>query len=329
MSDPSNADEPIERVRPEPPPHPFAEGPAASAAAGRARTSPRRMWFIAGIVALAFTIAVVAFSTIRLQAAEDPHAGQSPLESASPEDLGIDVPPITWPKNMAAGAVVYEGEEMLPSLSDAPADDTAPVPPEIDRGTGPADILLYVDYRCPACVLFEATNGAALEQAVQSGEATLQVQPLTFLDRIDPDDAYSTRAAAAQACVVDHQPELAWTTHELLLDEAFVPPESSAGHSDEALAHAFENAGVGANEEVTSCIASQTFVPFASAMNEWSFQNPVPNANDPSLGLQGTPTVLVNGDLYEGGPGDAEAFQDFLAQHGLSGDEEQSGARRS
>ena len=314
MSDPNTPEVTPEPVRPSPPPHPFsAEGAAPQPGP---RRSKRRAWLIAGTIALAFTIAVVAFSTIRMQATTQIAGDAAPLESASPEDLGIDVPPIVWPKNMASGGVVYR-DAMQPDTAAAPSDDAAPTPSEVQRGTGPADILLFVDYRCPACVLFESTNGKLLTEAVSTGEATLEVQALTFLDRIDPEDAYSTRAAAAQACVVDGQPELAWTTHQLLLDPNFAPAEGAETPSNEAFVHAFDKVGDGLSPDVQSCIESRTFEPFASAMNEWVFQNSVPNAESPELAVQGTPTVLVNGVLFEGGPGDAEGFKAFLNAQGL------------
>lgn len=319
MSDPSHPDHPTESARPAPPQHPFAHDAAGASSVTAPRRSKRRIWFIAGTVALAFTIAVIAFSTIRMQDGAQTEVAPPPLDSATPDELDGEVPSVIWPNNMEGGGVLYR-DAMQPDPADAPANDAAPVPREIDRSSGPADILIFVDYRCPACVLFEATNSKTLEEIVTGGEATLEIRPLTFLDRIDPDDAYSTRAAAAQACVVDGQPELAWATHELLLDPNFVPGAEGAGHTEEAFVHAFDEVGDGLTGDVQSCIESRTFVPFASAMNQWSFQNPVPHAEDASLVVQGTPTVLVNGVLFEGAPGDGAAFDAFLADQGLSVD---------
>ena len=277
------------------------------------------MWFIAAVVAFAFTIAVIAFSTLRIQAQEESASTPPVLDAPQHDDPGDEAPAVVWPRHMQSGGVLYEGD-MLPVPFETPQDDAAPAPHEVDRTAGHADILMFVDYRCPACAIFEAANGSMLEDAVKSGEATLEVQSLTFLDRIDEEDSYSTRAAAAQACVIDGQPQLAWRTHQVLLDPEFQPPHDQHGPSDSAIADAFAAADGALTQEVRTCIEQQRFAPFASALNDWVFENPIPNAKEEGLVVRGTPTVLVNGVLFEGNPGDAAAFATFLADQGVSVD---------
>jgi protein-disulfide isomerase len=53
-------------------------------------------------------------------------------------------------------------------------------------------------------------------------------------------------------------------------------------------------------------------VPFAQALNEWVFQNPVPNTVDTNVRLEGTPTVVVNGVVYPGDAADPAEFKAFV-----------------
>src|SRR5690606_11341051 len=143
---------------------------------------------------------------------------------------------IEWPANMENGGIIFEQGTDSPGVraSDHVAPGNSPTAPSVDRDSGVADVIVYLDYRCPYCMQFEEANGAFLEAALASGAATVQVVPLTFLDRIDP-TAYSSRAAGAMACLADSQPDAAWRAHAALLSESWQPSESEAAPDTDAL----------------------------------------------------------------------------------------------
>lgn len=238
-------------------------------------------------------------------------AEEAPSESAPDEAVVAQ-----WPANLATGGIIFD-ETLEPVRSDPLADNALPEERTI-AANDPADIQLFVDYRCPVCALFEATNQETLEEAVSSGEATLEVRPLRFLDRVDEADQYSSRASSAMMCVASEQPEGAWATNAHLLDQSVQPSESEAGLTNDELIEQLDAATGGLNDEARSCIASEQYVPFAQALDNWVFSTPVPRAENPALTVQGTPFAVVNGVPYEGSPGDGAQFRSFLEEQGIS-----------
>lgn len=271
----------------------------------------------AGIVAVTVTILFFTIVTDSAQSTgSDAPATSESTEDAPIEDAPEGAPVAQWPKNLATGGILFD-ETLTPVESPALEDNAQPQ----ERTIGPddpADIQLYVDYRCPVCALFEAANAATLEEAVESGEATLEVRPLRFLDRVDEADQYSSRASSAVMCVASEQPEAAWDAHAHLLGEAVQPSESEPGLTNAELIEELDSVSGGLNGEARSCIESEQYVPFAQALDNWVFSTPVPRAVDPSLQVQGTPFAVVNGTPYAGSPGDAAAFRDFLIEQGIS-----------
>lgn len=239
-------------------------------------------------------------------------------QPGDPQDTLVD-----WPANTASGSILFElsGEGDSVSISVRPSDPLAsgdtPQPVEIDRDRI-ADVKVYVDYRCPHCLQFEENNGEFLTGLLTSAAATVELVPLTFLDRNDA-SAYSSRAAGLTYCVVDGQPEAAWVAHQTLLSSG-VQPTGPETPSNEALLE-FVDAALTASQAaelspaVRDCVVTGRFAPFARALNDWVFLNAVPNATDESLRVQGTPLVLVNGEVYSGQPHDAQAFEAFFEQN--------------
>lgn len=271
------------------------------------------IWIVAGVVALVFTGIVGGFVFSGLKAAAESSAeAVDSTEPGAPTEAAF-----AWPQNMATGGVVFSGTDIDVLRSPAPEGDTAPAPRTAAELGESALIRLYVDYRCPYCALFEHANQQTLENVIASGEAALELHPLTFLDRIDPADYYSSRAAGALTCVVSDQPDQAWSAHTALMDPAFQPNEDVAGHDNAGLVSALDEAVEGLSPEARSCIEEERFVSFSTTLNEWIFSNPIPGAADPELKVEGTPFVLVDGVPYGGDPRDASAFEAFLREQGI------------
>lgn len=258
------------------------------------------------VFAIVMSVLLVA-TTVDMQRAEERDPGQS--SDSEPQTL------LEWPANMATGGIVFEQGDQGPGPAVRPSDPLsageAPTPIEVDRAGGTPDVVVYLDYRCPYCLHFEEANGDFLGELASSGGATVQVVPLTFLDRVDA-SSYSSRAAGAMACIVDGQPESAWAAHTTLLSAAVQPSESVPGHANEELIAALDPAVGGLDGGVRDCIESERFVPFSQALNSWVFANTVPNAADPAQQVTGTPLVLVNGVAYTGQPSDPAAFRQFF-----------------
>lgn len=267
---------------------------------------------VAGGLALLVSLALAAFGLGSLAVAAIGASTQAGEEWA-PESVDPQPVLIEWPANMRTGGIIF-AEGLAPRASEPLTAGEAPAASEVNRDSGVLDIRLYVDYRCPYCSIFEQENGDALAQLVDDGAATLELVPLTFLDRVSEGSAYSSRAAAAVACVVDAQPEAAWAAHAALLAPEVQPAEGGPGHTNDELIALLDARTGGLSDAVADCVSGERFVPFAQALNSWVFSTPVPNAVDPALAISGTPFAVVNGIPYEGDPADSEAFRTFLAQ---------------
>lgn len=239
------------------------------------------------------------------EAGDPAAAGEEWQPGAEQESL------LNWPANMATGGIVFEGPgDPLPKPSDPLAAGTSPQPNEVDRETG-NDILIYVDYRCPHCGEFEHQNGEYLTELLEAGDTSIEIVPLSFLDRASEGSYYSSRAAGMVACLASAQPEAAWNAHAALLSPEIMP-SSGAGPTNEQLISAVEQRTGTLNNGARECITSEAYVPFAQALNAWVFQNPVPNTLASDVRVEGTPTIVVNGEVFAGDPSDPASFRAFV-----------------
>ena len=155
-------------------------------------------------------------------------------------------------------------------------------------GDGPVTVTVYFDYLCPACGAFEEANGDALDRMLQDGDVTVELRPMAFLDRLSAGTAYSTRTANALATVVDADPDSAWAFHRALYAEQ--PPEGGPGLTDEEIADLARSVGV--PDEVAAELPEGRFEAWVAQRTEQAFAD----------GVEGTPTIVVDGRLFEGDP---------------------------
>lgn len=211
------------------------------------------------------------------------------------------------PANMASdgiqltsGAVATE----TPALES----DEDPVPNDPEDGV--LDIQLYVDYLCPICGAFEAANGEYISSLMDNGNTTVEIHPIAILDRVSQGTRYSTRAANAVACVADSSPNQFYAFHNLLF--ANQPLENTPGLSDDELIGFAEQAEVENADDIESCIRNQDFKGWVTAATTRALNGPIPNSD--VANVEGTPTVIVNGQKYNGPVDDLASFQAFVVQ---------------
>ncbi|MEH6780897.1 MAG: thioredoxin domain-containing protein [Rhodoglobus sp.] len=215
------------------------------------------------------------------------------------------------PRNFASDGIQLN-QGFIATPTDARASDADPIPNQRDEESGVLDIQMYVDYLCPICGAFEQTNADYIESLVENGAATLEIHPITILDRLSQGQRYSSRAANAVACVADSSPNDFYKYHNTLLSEEVQPAENTAGLSNDELIAVLDVAGVEATDEIVECINDETFKPWVKNSTARALSDPIPNTD---LGpVTGTPTVLVNGLKYEGAVNDLAAFQAFVIQ---------------
>lgn len=155
-------------------------------------------------------------------------------------------------------------------------------------GDGPVTVTIYFDYLCPACGAFEQANGETLDQLLEAEDVTVDLRPISFLDRLSEGTEYSTRSANALATVVDSAPDHAWSFHRALY--AHQPPEGAEGLTDDQLASIGRDVGVPA--QVTELFAERRHGGWVAEQTAQAFAS----------GVEGTPTILIDGEPFSGDP---------------------------
>lgn len=169
------------------------------------------------------------------------------------------------------------------------------------------EIVVYLDYQCPVCQAFDVPNSAQIRSWVDTGAATVEFRPLSFLDRASLNE-YSSRAANAAFCVANFEPDSFFDFNET----AFLnqPSEMGEGPSDDDIFSWAEQAGAG-TEEVKGCIQNKSFEDYVFQHTQTVLSTPQDGAS-----ISGTPAVFVNGLQYTWGSGDdlvsAERFAQFV-----------------
>ncbi|UPL13449.1 DsbA family protein [Microbacterium galbinum] len=151
----------------------------------------------------------------------------------------------------------------------------------ISFGGGDDEVDVFVDFMCPICGDFEDAYGAQLQSAAASDDITLNIHPISILDRYSQNTKYSTRAAGAAYCVAENAPDSFLDFFNFMF--ANQPQENTAGYTDEELASYAEQVGAGA---AADCIADGTYMNFVRDQT---------NQHE----IQGTPTVEINGERIE------------------------------
>jgi len=211
------------------------------------------------------------------------------------------------PKNMASdGIQLNQGAIATETAALKAGEDPKPN----TQVAGTLDIQMYVDYLCPYCGQFEATNGDYITGLLANGKTTVEIHPLAVLDRLSQGTKYSTRATNAAACVANYSPNQFYDFHNLLF--ANQPAENSTGLTDDQLVDLTTQAAVENPDKIATCIKNQEFKKWVSDSTTRALNGPIPNSDVDKV--TGTPTIIVNGKKYPGSISDLASFQAFVIE---------------
>lgn len=154
-------------------------------------------------------------------------------------------------------------------------------------------IVIYQDYQCPICKYFEEPNATQIKSWVDSGEATIEFHPISFLDGQSLNE-YSSRSTNAALCVANSQPGKFFDVNTALYNNQ--PEENTAGPNDTELKETLSAAGVELTPEITSCIDQKRYSKYIENTTADAFRKPAVTGREVP---GGTPYVLVNGNLYD------------------------------
>lgn len=277
-----------------------------------AKKARNRKWIIQGSVAVGVLAVVVIIALVIINVAKP-------------------APPATTagPKNMASDGIILTGTTKYVSTAAIPdGGSNTPTTPAPD---GKAHIVIYEDLQCPVCRLFEVGspengvpgNNDQIGTWLDAGIATIEIHPISFLDSSSGTNHYSSRAANAVACVANDEPDKFWAVNEALYEQQ--PTEGTGGMSDDDLIGIVADAGA-KSDAVATCIRDQTFKGWVKAATQRVMgvntktppPTPVPNTTPALARVTGTPTIYVNGKLFNRPStqlswADTDAFKTFVA----------------
>ena len=175
--------------------------------------------------------------------------------------------------------------------------------------SNPVEIVIYIDYQCPICAIFELPNSEQLENWVSTGAATMEIHPLSFLDGRGSPNAFSSRAANASLCVADYSPDNFFAYNTRLFQSQ--PAEGASGPENSELIAFAQEVGVTNTEEVSNCINTKMFGSFIKDATERALSEPIPGTQQT---VTGTPAIFVNGQQYTWATADELASPARFAQ---------------
>ncbi len=181
---------------------------------------------------------------------------------------------VVWANNSA------NSPGTAPQASNINADTGA-----ITVGSGPATLDTYVDFMCPVCNNFEQTYGQSIEGWTKDGTITLNIHPISILNRLSNGTNYSTRSASAMYCVAASSPDAALPFLQALFAQQ--PKENSNGLTNDQLVSIAAGVGV---TNANDCITSGTYKNYVDAQTK---KTPI----QPGQSTISTPTIVVNGTV--------------------------------
>jgi protein-disulfide isomerase len=144
----------------------------------------------------------------------------------------------------------------------------------VGADTAKVQMDLWVDYSCPHCQEFEATNNDTLTSLVASGKLAVTYHNIEIVTD------YGTQAGSASACLAVHDPN-AWPGFNAALYTNH-SAETDSWTSTDFTRFAGANGGGDATQK---CIADGTY-------KGWITANTAASAK---AGVKGTPTMFING----------------------------------
>ncbi|NYE96307.1 protein-disulfide isomerase [Psychromicrobium silvestre] len=266
-----------------------------------AKKQKRNGWLIRGgvLVAVVAIIAVVALIVVTNMQNNAPIADKGPvpanMNTYGGAVIGKDGKLI--PPAQAAGDVDKTTISALPTAAPTAMTDLSGIGVAATAKGKPVQVVIYLDFMCPFCNDFEKTNSTVLKDLANAGSITYEYRPITILDSSSAGTNYSSRAAAAAAAVAATAPDKYVDFVGKLYENQ--PQENSTGLTNDQLKQFAKD--LGAN--IDSAVDSRTYRPLVAYTNQLALAH----------GLKGTPTILVDGQTYQGtSQTNYSDFKDFV-----------------
>jgi len=197
-----------------------------------------------------------------------------------------------WVSVAVVVALVVVGIVVAVVNNQATAPGEAPSASNIDSetgaihvGDGPDTLATYIDFMCPICNSFEQTYGPTIDGLIDDGTITLDIHPISILDRASQGTQFSTRAANAMYCVAVADADASLPFMNAMYENQ--PPESTPGLSNEEILAIADGVGV---TDIDACVNDGTYSKYVTDMT------PLTPVAPGAQGI-GTPTVVLNDEV--------------------------------
>lgn len=200
---------------------------------------------------------------------------------------------------MTADGITKDSAESDEVSADDAGDppETPPETPEaegvVEPGTAaesdePVQIVIWQDFDCVHCAEFEEAHAEDIAEVVDSGEATVEYRTVNYLDNAT---YYSSRSAAAFYEVANQ----VGTDEALAFQEEMMTHQGTGGLDDDEIVE----------------IAAKHGADIEQAMDDkdWRPMVDYTSATAQADGVNGTPTAMVDGVVWEQGSSLSEAVK--------------------
>jgi len=238
-------------------------------------------WFVIGCVALVvlLVVGVAGFLFVQSQADKE----QTTVDASQTTAPNTIDDGYTITKDGAVTAEAYDVETTL-NASEYTSDDV--------------NVTAYVDYACPHCAEFDANNTDQIRGWLEDGTIdSYSIHPIVFLSD------YSLVGANAMQCVAEYDPNKLLDVNDYLIGNF-----DQGLKSKQVLAGIYE-LGVPTNDDFAKCVRGGKYNDAVDAATARAQAGPIPESTIDNV--QGTPTILINGQKYPGDPS-ASVFAEYV-----------------
>ncbi|MCR1782105.1 DsbA family protein [Nocardioides carbamazepini] len=171
----------------------------------------------------------------------------------------------------------------------------------IGDADAPHSVIVYEDFLCPFCGQLETATRADFERLAADGKVFVEYRPFDLLSQSFGD--YPIRAASAFALVLEKSgPEVAKKFHDLLYENQPSEEEPDSVTDDDLVDLAVEAGATEADvREGIEGVSHKDWVTKATAEAD-------------KAGIQGTPTVLLDGEVYQDGRTIQDLAENLVAE---------------
>ncbi|MDY3049583.1 MAG: thioredoxin domain-containing protein [Rothia sp. (in: high G+C Gram-positive bacteria)] len=256
---------------------------AAEQAKKNKKSSTRWIQFtVLGVVAL--IIAIVAFVVVNGNRNQIPEAGPVPASANQYGGIVMSKDGIELNTSTVETRDSNDLGSSEATYTDANGDTvTMPLgvalPEEADNNGEPVRLTIFQDYNCIHCAQFESQYGEEIAALLASGDITLEIRNLTFLDASSP-TFYSARTNNVAYSVASQVS----ADQFLKFQQEIFSHQGTGGLSNEELIAIAEKYGADVKDEVSN----NTWRPFVQTVTLESSTN----------GIKGTPTIFADGEVY-------------------------------